>query len=276
MISALSACTSSLDSGRSIELTHSVPVSSTAFSKDIGSIVKERENSYVTLAISRHLPPKPGSTTSQVAHEMTTGSGFVIDHKGHVVTAAHVGLRKGALVSAIGPLGKSFSGKVVAIQRIGDMALIKLNAPENLTPVRPVATPCLVAGDSVLSLGKPGLHRDVARVGMVSKLRFSKKVRYQKYGYDEAMVLHLQTRRGESGGPVFDKSGAFVGMIVSTLSSAAGRYLDLAHALPTPHLGKFICSKTRCSTAWRQAARKKLSSCPVAPATHQRLASRAN
>ena len=276
VVLALSACTSSVNNGRSIELTHSVPVSSTTFSTDVKLMVKERENSYVTLSITRSAPPKSGTTTTQTAQEITTGSGFIIDTKGHVVTAAHVGLRKGALVTAIGPQGKRFSGKVVALQRIGDMALIKLNAPETLVPVRPVKNPCLAPGAAVLSLGKPGVHRDVARVGVVSKLYFKKKVRYQKYGYDEAMVLQLQTRRGESGGPVFDSSGALVGMIVSTLSSAAGHYLDLAHALPTPNLGKFICSKTRCSKAWRKVSRKRISSCPIAPTAHQRLAARTN
>jgi len=257
---SVTACASVADNGRSIGLSQSVPVSSTAFLKDVKTIVRERDYSYVSLAISN---PQDPSHPLPPTIEITTGSGFVIDNNGYVVTAAHVGVSKNRTVIATGPQGKKYRGRVVAVQKIGDMALIKLDTPQPLTPVNPIKNPCIKPGASILSLGKPGLRRDVARVGTLSELRFSKPVRYLKYGYNEAMVLNLQTRRGESGGPVFDNSGALMGMIVSTLSSAAGTYLNLAHAIPTPALAKFICTNTKCRPAWRKLMQKKLSSCPA-------------
>ncbi len=263
---ALAGCSAAVDNTRAIELSRSVPVSATTFFKNVNTIIKEREYSYVTLAVAKPANKTQKSKRTSLIKEITTGSGFVVDKKGHVITAAHVGMAKGAHVAAAGPDGKTYRGRVIGLQRVGDMALIKLDNPDILTPVRPITNPCLAEGAAVLSLGKPGLQQDVARVGTLSKLRFGKPVRYRNFGYDEAMVLRLQTRRGESGGPVFDKSGALIGMLVSTLSTASGRYMDLAHAVPTPALGKFICSKTRCSANWRQLARKKLSACPVQPA----------
>jgi len=260
---AVSACASVTDNGRSIGLSQSVPVSSTAFLKDVKTIVKERDYSYVSLAISNPQDLKQTSHPLPSTIEITTGSGFVIDNNGYVVTAAHVGVAKNRMVIATGPKGKKYRGRVVAVQKIGDMALIKLDNPKPLIPVNPVTNPCIEPGTSILSLGKPGLRRDVARVGTLSELRFGKPVRYLKYGYDEAMVLNLQTRRGESGGPVFDNSGALMGMIVSTLSSASGTYLNLAHAVPTPALAKFICTNTKCRPAWRKLIEKKLSACPA-------------
>jgi len=259
----VAGCVSVTDNGRSIGLSQSVPVSSTAFLKDVKTIVRERDYSYVSLAISNPQDLRQTSHPLPPTIEITTGSGFVVDNNGHIVTAAHVGVTKNRVVIATGPQGKKYRGSVVAVQRIGDMALIKLDNPEPLTPVNPVSNPCIKPGASILSLGKPGLRRDVARVGTLSELRFGKPVRYLKYGYDEAMVLNLQTRRGESGGPVFDNSGALIGMIVSTLSSAAGTYLNLAHAIPTPALAKFICTNTKCRPAWRKLIQKKLSACPA-------------
>lgn len=261
--SIVAACSASSDNGRTIGLSRSVPVSSTAFVKDVGALVKERDYSYVSVAITNPEDDKLKNSALPRTIEITTGSGFVVDKKGHIITAAHVGISPGWRVSATGPQGKKYRGRVVAIQRIGDMALIKLDKPDLLTPVNPVKNPCITQGASVISLGKPGLNQDIARVGTLSKLRFGKPVRYLKYGYNEAMVLKLRTRRGESGGPVFDHSGAFLGMIVSTLSSAAGTHLNLAHAVPTPALGKFICTKTKCQPAWRRLSRKKMSACPV-------------
>jgi len=260
---AVSACSATTNTGRTIGLSHSVPVSSTAFLKDIGSIIKERDYSYVSLSITKPLDKKLKNSPLHRTIEVTTGSGFVVDKKGHIVTAGHVGVSRGWQVLATGPQGHRYRGHVVAIQKIGDMALIKLDKPELLTPVKPVNNPCITPGSAIISLGKPGLRQDIARVGTLSKLRFGKQVRYLKYGYNDAMVLNLHTQRGESGGPVFDNSGAFLGMIVSTLSSAAGTHLNLAHAIPTPALGKFICTRTKCGSNWRKLSRKKLSACPA-------------
>jgi len=225
-------------------------------------MVKKRDYSYVSLAITRPQTKKQKSDPRPRTIEVTTGSGFVIDNKGHVITAGHVGVSPGWQVFATGPLGHKYRGKVVAVQRIGDMSLIQLETSDLLRPVTPVKNPCIAPGSSVVSLGKPGLRQDVARVGTLAKLRFGRSARYLTYGYDEAMVLNLKTRRGESGGPVFDQSGDFLGMIVSTLSTAAGTPLNLAHAIPTPSLGKFICSNTKCLPAWRKLSKKSLSACP--------------
>lgn len=263
---SLSACSGHPDigqNGRAIGLSRSVPVSATSFVKNVNAIVKERDFSYVSITVAkpenRRVKPSPLPRTIEV----TTGSGFVVDTSGHVITAGHVGISPGWWVTATGPHNKKFRGRVVAIQNIGDMALIKLENPGFLRPVKPVKNPCIAPGASIISLGKPGVQQDVARVGKLTKLHFGKKVRYQKYGYNDAMVLQLQTRRGESGGPVFDHTGAFLGMIVSTLSSAAGTPLNIAHAVATPELAKFICANTSCLPAWRHLAKKSLALCPI-------------
>jgi len=261
MFLLVAACSSVQDDGRSIGLSQSFPVSSSAFLKNVDTIIKESNYSYVSLAISKPEDARKKSSPRPRTIEITTGSGFVVDKKGHIVTAAHVGISRGWKVTATGPQGKKYSGRVVALQRIGDMALVKLDKPELLEPVSPVKDPCIVPGASIVSLGKPGLRQDIARVGTLSKLSFGKPVRYRKYGYNDAMVLKLETRRGESGGPVFDNSGAFLGMIVSTLSSAAGTPLNLAHAISAPAIGKFICANLKCRPEWRKIARKSLAAC---------------
>ena len=51
-------------------------------------------------------------------------------------------------------------------------------------------------------------------------MSFGRPVQYGKFGYPDAMVMRMNTKRGESGGPVFNNSGRLAGMVVSTLSTA--------------------------------------------------------
>jgi S1-C subfamily serine protease len=106
----------------------------------------------------------------------------------------------------------------------------------------------------VYSLGRPYAQGDTARLGAVESASFGRAVYYGSFGYPDAMVLRLSTQRGESGGPLFDKSGQLVGMVVSTLYDNSGQPLNLAHAIPLETLAGFLCGKVSCSTAWKAAA----------------------
>jgi S1-C subfamily serine protease len=86
-------------------------------------------------------------------------------------------------------------------------------------------------------------------------------VAYGKFGYPDAMVLHLGTQKGESGGPVFDSNGRLIGMVVSTLSDGTGRSINLAHAIPSTTLASYLCSQTSCSPAWSALATRSTDSC---------------
>jgi putative serine protease PepD len=177
------------------------------------------------------------------------------------MTAAHVGVSKGWYVKVTGPQGRIFRGTVVDISPDTDMALIKISDASGLKPVRPVAEPCLNPGSTVFSLGKPRERGNTARFGSVASMSFGRPVHYQAFGYSDAMVLKMQTRKGESGGPVFDDRGRLAGMVVSTLSDGAGRPLNLAHAVTTPMLANFVCATTRCSREWSALTSRNTSQC---------------
>jgi S1-C subfamily serine protease len=75
------------------------------------------------------------------------------------------------------------------------------------------------------------------------------------------MVLKMSTRKGESGGPVFNREGELAGMVVSTLLDAAGKPLNLAHAIPAPALARFVCEATKCSRQWQSLVGQDISRC---------------
>ncbi len=256
----LAGCLQAETGPRNFDINTATATPAGANPQNAKQLLGNTSESYVTMVVyeagSKQLQ-KDDSTPQAV----TSGSGFVIDNKGHVLTAGHVGVSPGWYVKLTGPKGRIFRGKVVDIKSDADMALIKILNPSGLKPVHPVSEPCLRPGSTVFSLGKPRERGHTARFGSVASMSFGRPVRYQGFGYKDAMVLKMQTRKGESGGPVFDGRGKLAGMVVSTLSDGTGRPLNLAHAVTTPMIANFVCSKTGCSSEWRKLKSRNTSKC---------------
>ncbi|MDE2385674.1 MAG: trypsin-like peptidase domain-containing protein [Alphaproteobacteria bacterium] len=215
---------------------------------------------YVTLTVAETTAGASGNASQNTAMPITSGSGFVVSPDGYVVTAAHVAVAKGNEISARAANGRIYSGTVLALYPENDMALIKLRA-FNGHSVMPAAPGCLAPGDLLYTLGKPHGGGDTARIGTLQTKHFGRPVAYGKFGYPDALVLHMGTQRGESGGPVFNNRGQLVGMVVSTLSDANGQSINMAHAIPANTIGKFFCSQGSCSPQWSALAALPVDNC---------------
>jgi S1-C subfamily serine protease len=256
--SLLSACASHqvFEEDRSYLVTgEATPASVTA----MRGLLRQTGPSYVTLTVSE--ASKRNKSVGDPALAVSSGSGFVVDKSGYVMTAAHVAIQKGYTVTARGSDGRLYSGKVVELRPRNDMALVKLTSFEG-TPALPVGNPCLRKGESVYTLGKPHAQGDTARIGQIETMHFGRPVQYGAFGYPDAMVLRMSTQKGESGGPVFTQSGELSGMVVSTLSDGSGRPLNLAHAVPSTSLASFLCENIACSQGWKSLSTRSTDSCP--------------
>ncbi|MFW6076546.1 MAG: S1C family serine protease [Hyphomicrobiales bacterium] len=246
---------------RVINVEASAAPAGTSLTQSMSALVERTGPAYVTLII-HEAQRRSATSNSMLPNALTSGSGFVVDDEGHVVTAGHVAVREGYTVDARGANGRLYRGKVVAVSQSPDLALIRLSDFPG-APVTPAASPCMRAGDPVFSLGKPHAMGDTARLGEVDSMSFGRPVSYAEFGYPDAMVLRMSTRKGESGGPLFNAEGKLTGMLVSTLSDGNGRPLNLAHAIPSSMVAKFICDNGACPSGWRALARIDTSQCPA-------------
>ncbi len=239
-------------------LENASPASTGGDTQSVSHLLPAVGPAYVTLNISAVDRFESGQNANRGA--ITSGSGYVVDGNGYVMTAAHVGVAKGNMVSARAANGRVYSGTVIGINPTNDMAIIKLRGFSGRAVV-PTSPGCVAKGDLVFTLGKPHAQGDTARVGALEARHFGRAVAYGKFGYPDALVLRMGTQKGESGGPVFDGNGKLIGMVVSTLSDANGRSINLAHAIPANTLANFLCSQTTCSTAWAAIANQSTDGC---------------
>ena len=262
-VSALAGCsTNAVDlESRTISMEQTAQPAGGSIPQALAAVVNHAGPSYVTLTVSAaddESQPKDKVNKSS----LTSGSGFIVDGNGYVMTAAHVAVKTGNSVSVRAANGRVYSGSVVDILPTHDLALIKLRSFRGQSAV-PVANGCLSKGATLFSLGKPHAQGDTARFGTVESMSFGRPVRYGKFGYPDAMVMRMSTQKGESGGPVFDDKGKLAGMVVSTLSDGNGQALNLAHAVPAMHLASFLCSHLACTGDWQVLAKQSSGGCPA-------------
>ena len=257
----LAACsTNEVDlESRAIDVQQTAQPAGATLSGGMKSLVSGAGPSYVTLTVSKVFQTSQTNDRSNKT-PVTSGSGFVVDRQGYVMTAAHVAVKTGNSVSARAANGRVYSGTVVNVLPENDMALIKLRGFKGHAAA-PVANSCLAAGSTLFSLGKPHAQGDTARFGTVESMSFGRPVQYGKFGYPDAMVMRMNTQKGESGGPVFDGNGKLAGMVVSTLSDGNGQTLNLAHAVPSARLANFLCSSIQCTANWSALAQQSNQAC---------------
>ncbi|MEJ1087368.1 trypsin-like peptidase domain-containing protein [Microbacterium sp. Mu-80] len=124
----------------------------------------------------------PSVVTIEVAgqQEGGSGSGVVLDKEGHVLTNAHVATLGGAAadptIRVTTSDGRIYSATIVGTDPIYDLAVLKLEGAEDLTPIEFADSGKLNVGDTAVAVGAPlGLSNSVT-TGIVSALNRSIQV----------------------------------------------------------------------------------------------------
>jgi len=163
-----------------------------------------------------------------------TGSGFVIDHEGHVLTNAHV--VEGATKIEV-TLGRSDSSQPVSAEVVGkdpstDVALLKVDAPpDELHPLQLGNSGDAHVGDPVVAIGNPfGLDRTVTS-GIVSALQRQIKAP-NGFTIDNVLQTDAAINPGNSGGPLLNASGQVIGINSQIESPNGGGNVGIGFAIP--------------------------------------------
>jgi S1-C subfamily serine protease len=177
-----------------------------------------------------------------------TGSGFVWDKQGHIVTNYHV-VRNADAAQVILTLegGKKtvdYYARIVGVQPDMDLAVLYINAPaDQLVPIKIGSSRDLQVGQDVLAIGNPfGLDWSVSH-GIISAL-----------GREIESVAHTAIKNviqtdaainpGNSGGPLLDSSGRLIG-VNTAIYSPSGASAGIGFAIPVDEVNEVVTQLIR-------------------------------
>jgi 2-alkenal reductase len=155
--------------------------------------------------------PMSGNTSDQL-QPAGSGTGFVIDNDGHIVTNWHV-VDGGDKFFVIFPDGTKQDATLVGSDEVSDLAVVKVDNPP-ATTLSFGDSSALAPGESVLAIGSPlGSFSNTVTEGIVSAT--GRNFPYDGSGpqvYDDLIQHDAAINPGNSGGPLFDLSGNVVGV----------------------------------------------------------------
>jgi serine protease Do len=149
--------------------------------------------------------------------ERSLGSGFVISADGYILTNDHVVDGADEIKVRLSD-GRNFTATVKGLDPKLDLALLKIEAGDQLPVARLGDSGALKVGEWVMAIGNPfGLEQTVT-VGIVSA-----KGRVIGAGpYDDFIQTDASINPGNSGGPLFNTAGEVVGINTAIVASGQG------------------------------------------------------
>ena len=188
----------------------------------------------------RALPSVVNITSTEVAYDFFyrpvpqqgQGSGFILDHEGHILTNNHV-IDGAQLVEVTLADKRKYKADVIGVDKNHDLALLQIRSAPNLTPATLADGGSLVVGQQVYAIGNPfGFNGTMTR-GIVSAIRSIEMPSGNKI--EDAIQTDASVNPGNSGGPLLNSHGEVVGittLIASNPNGGADQSAGIGFAIP--------------------------------------------
>ena len=187
-------------------------------------------------------------TTSDVARDMFSlnpievqrgsGSGFIYDHEGHIVTNMHV-LIEGRKWTVTLADRSQWEAKFVGAAEDKDLAVLKIDAPaDRLKPIAVGTSSDLQVGQKVFAIGNPfGLDQTLT-TGIVSAL--GREIRsLSNRPIQDVIQTDAAINPGNSGGPLLDSAGLLIG-VNTQIASPSGASAGIGFAIPVDIVSRVV------------------------------------
>ncbi len=167
-----------------------------------------------------------------------SGSGFVWDREGHIISNYHV-VHQASALSVTFPDGSSYDAVIVGVAPDYDLAVLKIDAPrDTLVPVRPGISHDVQVGQAVLAIGNPFGLDTTLTVGVVSALGRTITAMTERRIHD-VIQTDAAINPGNSGGPLLNSRGELIGVNTAILSPS-GAYAGIGFAVPVDTVARVV------------------------------------
>ena len=175
--------------------------------------------------------PQFNNQQPDVRKQQSLGSGFIIDKAGFIVTNNHV-IANSDSIKVILQNGKSYEAKIIGRDSKTDLALIKIEAENDLPALGLGNSDQLKVGQWVVAIGNPfGLDHTVT-AGIVS----AKGRVIGSSPYDDFIQTDASINPGNSGGPLLNLEGKVIGINAAIINGGQG----IGFAIPASNASRIV------------------------------------
>ncbi len=168
-----------------------------------------------------------------------TGSGFIWDERGHIVTNNHVIEGADAAIVTLASDSNQWKARLVGAYPEKDIAVLSIDAPKAmLKPILVGTSHDLQVGQRVFAIGNPfGLDQSLT-TGIVSALGRELSTQNERTIKD-LIQTDAAINPGNSGGPLLDSAGRLIGMNTA-IFSPSGASAGIGFAIPVDEINRVV------------------------------------
>jgi putative serine protease PepD len=164
-----------------------------------------------------------------------SGTGFLIDTHGTIVTNAHVAGASKHVIVRFGQDGRSLDGRVKGVDASVDLAVVLIDPsaiPKGVKPLQLADSRSVQVGDTAIAIGNPfGLDR-TATEGIVSAV--GRQIRAPNgFEIDSVIQTDAPINPGNSGGPLLDDAGHVIGVNSQIATAGSSGNVGVGFAVPS-------------------------------------------
>lgn len=167
-----------------------------------------------------------------------SGSGFMWDRQGHIVTNYHV-IEGGERLTVTLSDQSTYEADVVGIAPSQDLALLKISAPKDkIKPIPVVSSSQLKVGQFAYAIGNPFGFDQTLTSGVISALGREITATNGRKIFD-VIQTDAAINPGNSGGPLLNSSGKLIG-VNTAIYSPSGAYSGIGFSIPSNIVSKIV------------------------------------
>ena len=173
--------------------------------------------------------------------EGIVGTGFIFNSKPYILTAYHVAANLDALF-VIFPDGTVSSARIVGSSQYSDIAIL---APSNKTPIETLVftdSAKVFIGEPVVTIGNPLGETETITSGIVSQIDRFREIEFDGETRFVANLIQFDApaNSGSSGGPLINKRGEILGMVIARVNPDTGD--GIYYAVSSNKLNRVVSS----------------------------------